>query len=409
MSWTCSLCGIVNSDDRETCQACLTKAVGYVIGSIDNAIPHANESTISYITLSRPKCYVTTIGYSYSQRTKKHYIIWCTARRVSLVFYAYDIDNHQQFLMTECPLQFNGCSPFMAINTDTNEICLFVNTTRLPATFNVDTKQWNIAKDPSCSEVTYIIACTACTCHKGVYVSRPIEQFCIQNESCNEWSKYKAQTTKYVRMAKGELSSFDHLESVCMVHVALLKIVLLFGGDEEDDWNDSSDNYNQKIFFIKTDKMKNDRARWKAYKALRLPKQSHGPNLLCHCLVLQSVLVLFCNCNGQTVEIWCLDLLFTNKWYKLDKYLDTNNFPDGVIVTKYDDVYVMKVCSLKERDRYMIKFHVSELIPMKLRKRYMQRYSKVVHGFVRIAIEKKYKMQIPQDLKQTVFDYFSPL
>eukprot|EP01083_Nonionella_stella_P248141 859468_1 len=100
----------------------------------------------------------------------------------------------------------------MAINTDTNEICLFVNTTRLPATFNIDTKQWNIAKDASCSEITYITAG-----HKGVYVSRPIEQFCIQKDSCNEWSKYKARTTKYVRMAKGELSSFDNLESVCMV------------------------------------------------------------------------------------------------------------------------------------------------------------------------------------------------
>ena len=111
--------------------------------------------------------------------------------------------------------------------------------------------------------------------------------------------------------------------------------------------------------------------------------------------------------QSRSVEIWCLDLLFTNKWFKSNKYLNLYPVPDRILLTKYDYIYAMM--AHQKSSKYMVKFHVSQIIPHQLAKRYIAHYSKSVHGYIRLKIEKMYNMTVPTDLKRTVSPYFSPL
>eukprot|EP01084_Bolivina_argentea_P034965 64800_1 len=440
MSWTCSLCGLLNTANRHICQKCFTNVGDFNLNDISNTnqtlskIPKLINAAnvINYITLNPPPfCYnnARSIAYIYSKKTKKHYIIFYINYKLKkqsympdydipkhlcnkAVFHAYDINRNIYFELTKCPVELPH-DVVMVINSDKNEICLFLNSDCLLATFNIDKNKWNMTMTDSAYSNLNINDSTETSI---VYVPT-IKQFCIHNAERNEWTKYKDGNKRYVQIGCGELIKFDTLFYFQLIHISCLKIVLLFGGQfgNDDGWNSDTLDYeditefNQQMFFIKTDKMKNDRERWKKYKSLKLPKKKWAYLTL---LVLDYILVVFmidlkADDQLETLEIWCLDMLFENKWYKCDKCIFLNVLPDRMFLTKYDFVYAMM--AHQKSDKYMIKFHVSELIPNQLAKVYMLHYSKYVCGYIRLKIEKKFKIEVPTDMKQTIFRYYYPL
>ena len=108
--------------------------------------------------------------------------------------------------------------------------------------------------------------------------------------------------------------------------------------------------------------------------------------------------VLFYLAN-LTHDIFCLDLLITNKWYTSDVQRGDFKFEwnSKIIKTRNNDIHLMQF-DLEESNSYHVKFSLYDVIPKELVVVYRNYYQTLVSGYVTENIESKYNVSVPNEL-----------
>ena len=116
--------------------------------------------------------------------------------------------------------------------------------------------------------------------------------------------------------------------------------------------------------------------------------------------------ILFCM-HRDRVEILCLDLLVTNKWYLSDKFINSYMFHLQAIVTKNNNVHFIGL-DLEDHAESIsthLVFSLYDIIPNELIEIYTEYYTLLVNGYVRKYINICDK-DIPHSLKRLIACFY---
>ena len=105
-------------------------------------------------------------------------------------------------------------------------------------------------------------------------------------------------------------------------------------------------------------------------------------------------------------DIYCLDLLVTNKWYKSDKkmFVFGASIGPGVVVDGNNDVHFIRYRGYDERSCHF-KFSLYDVVPDELVMVYRNYYVLLVDGWIKKEVVEELK--IPNELKHLIA-YFYP-
>ena len=109
--------------------------------------------------------------------------------------------------------------------------------------------------------------------------------------------------------------------------------------------------------------------------------------------------------NKKEMDIFCLDLLITNKWYKSHKQFPKEIKSAGfIVITKDNYAHVMGVGR-----RIHAIFALYDVVPTELINIYQTNSESLIIGYIRLYIEQKYQVSIPNALKYLICQLYPSL
>ena len=106
-------------------------------------------------------------------------------------------------------------------------------------------------------------------------------------------------------------------------------------------------------------------------------------------------------------DIYCLDLLITNKWYKSDKRFPQcfKRLDTYVITTKDNYAHFMRFNAFLYNP-YHFRISLYDVIPNELINIYHIYFEWLVYVYIKSEIENKYQMSIPNALKYLIYQFY---
>ena len=177
--------------------------------------------------------------------------------------------------------------------------------------------------------------------------------------------------------------------------------LLLFGGyysDSDSEYFDDIQSYD-----ITQDAETREQKSWTKLD-VKLPYKEDEDNYFA-VIGFDTILFYF---NKLERDIFCLDLLITNKWYKSHKQLPidiANAKPRDIVNTKDNYAHVMG----GRWKSIHVKFALYDVIPEELISIYQNNSEPLIMGYIKFWVEQNYNILIPNALKYLICQFYPSL
>eukprot|EP01084_Bolivina_argentea_P080265 145434_1 len=320
--------------------------------------------------------YICTTIYTPTNDTTKHYIIIAykyhtkpeDEQQTNELYdiYKYNINTDTCIGISQYPMHFNP-EHLKTITIDKNTLYLFSDNKLLQ--LNVETGEWAKEITPNKliinDQPIHVIENNAYLWHR---YSKYIKSFNILNNTCINLPQIASRWNN---------KPIGSLTNSSLIYISELNQFMVL--------NEYNDGY---IFYC--DIASNN---WKLFE-LKMPfRRAKGQYY--NVLVLQYfIFVLYYKCNSNQFEIFCVDLMETNKvWYKSCVELD-DQFLDDISETLFVKPFVANnEINLISYTSYLA-IHLDDVIP----------YQKIVFGYLR-EMESMCNISIINEVKMIIFEF----
>ena len=339
--------------------------------------------------------------YYHSPLHNKSYLILSTdSRETNNGIFQYDIKLDIISKLADYPPEFHVTNHGNAIVNDM--LYIFCGAYRVFAILNLKTLEWNIkCKNQFMSLVHHSRLDQINTLSynilemlqpKSVYIPHPINELHIfGNAHLRSYHmKYDEEQQTFIELSGvngNSMLMYSHL-----IYVEQQQRMYIIGG-EIPKWGQQVAANEIWYCSLNGD---NDDYKWKLYEQELKDITSRIIDVI---LGFEWIIFVF-----YEYEIWCLDLMITQKWYKSSKVLihkeSMNMFGHGVKSDPYGDC----VHFYEDMDYGHISISLFDVMPEKLTHVYRKWYDHLLSGYIRIC-EALLICEVPSDIKRLILCY----